>query len=61
MAQQPRATVIIEGYAGGVVAVGAGERIVVTDVEGMQIGDMFAIARADHHEFLCPSKTRAVI
>ena len=61
MAEQPRTTVVVAGYSGGGVAVDAGERIRITDVDGMQIGDMFAIARSDHNEFLCPSKTRAVI
>ncbi len=61
MAEPPRTTVIVAGYSGDAVFAEAGEHIRITDVEGMQIGDMFAIARDDHHEFLCPSKTRAVI
>ena len=60
MAEATGSTVIVEGYSGAAVSADAGQRIRITDVEGMQIGDMFAIARDDHHEFLCPSKTRAV-
>ncbi len=61
MAEQPTTTHLVEGYTGGDVAVDAGQRVRITDVEGDQIGDMFAISRDDHSEFLCPSKTRAVI
>lgn len=60
MTEATGSTVIVEGYSGAAVSADAGRRIRITDVEGMQIGDMFAIARDDHHEFLCPSKTRAV-
>ena len=60
MAESSGTTVIVEGYSGNMVPADAGQRIRITDIEGMQIGDMFAIARDDHHEFLCPSKTRAV-
>ena len=61
MAERAKTTYLVEGYTGGGVAVDAGERVRVTDVEGDQIGDMFVISRDDHSEFLCPSKTRAVI
>ena len=60
MSEAPRTTLVVEGYGGGAVAVEAGERVRVTDLEGSQIGDMFAIARDDHFEMLSPSNTRAI-
>ena len=60
MDEQPKTTLIVEGYTGGGVSVDAGQRIRVTDVAGSQIGDMFAIARDDHLEMLSPSNTRAI-
>ncbi len=60
MTEAPITTLVVEGYRGGAVAVDAGARVRITDVEGSQIGDMFAIACDDHFEMLSPSNTRAI-
>ena len=60
MSGQPRHSKIIEGYCGGAMAADVGELIRITDIEGSQIGDFFAIARSDHYEYLSPSNTRAI-
>ncbi len=50
----------VEGYSGKAVSVKSGQFIRITDVVGNQIGDLFAIAEADHTEFLSPSVTRLI-
>jgi uncharacterized protein YcgI (DUF1989 family) len=57
----PETTVEVPGYSGRAVAVKQGQLIRVTDVEGQQIGDLFAISAADHFEFLSAAVTRAVV
>lgn len=54
-------TIEVPGYSGRAVAVKKGRLIRVTDVEGQQIGDLFAISAADHFEFLSAAVTRAVV
>lgn len=51
-------SVDIPGYSGGSIAAKAHQYIRVIDVEGRQIGDLFAVSMADHGEFLSPSITR---
>jgi len=58
MAETATATVLVPGYHGKAVRASAGARIRVTDVEGSQIGDMFAISADDRFEFLSPAQTR---
>ena len=53
-------TVEVPGYSGRGISVAAGSRIRVTDVEGAQICDLFALVQADPTEFLCTARTRAV-
>jgi len=50
----------VPGYAGRGIAVDAGTTIRVTDLEGAQIGDVFALSREDVSEFLCTARTRAL-
>lgn len=56
--ETPTTTVDVPGYHGRAVRVPAGARIRVTDLEGSQIGDMFAISAEDRFEFLSPAQTR---
>ncbi len=58
MASETTTTLEVPGYHGRAVRVAAGARIRVTDVEGAQIGDMFAISAADRFEYLSPAQTR---
>lgn len=51
-------TVEVPGYHGKALRVPAGARIRVTDLEGAQIGDMFAISQTDRFEYLSPAQTR---
>ena len=57
----PETTVEVPGYSGRAVKVKKGQRIRVTDVEGQQIGDLFAVSADDHFEFLSAAVTRAVV
>jgi uncharacterized protein YcgI (DUF1989 family) len=62
-AQEPKssgaiATVEVQGYSGGFIRVAAGNYIRITDIQGMQVGDLYAIAADDHEEFISPSVTR---
>jgi uncharacterized protein YcgI (DUF1989 family) len=50
----------VPGYSGRFVVVERGGRIRITDVCGTQIGDLFALARENDHEFLSASVTRSV-
>ncbi len=56
--REPLTSVDIAGYSGGSIAATAGQFVRLVDLEGMQIGDLFAVAAADHDEFLSPSVTR---
>lgn len=60
MSERVRRTVEVPGYSGRAVEVAAGERVRVTDLEGAQIGDLFAIGAADHHEYLNAAETRLI-
>jgi uncharacterized protein YcgI (DUF1989 family) len=51
-------TIEVPGYSGKSLKVASGQYIRVTDIEGGQVGDMFAISVSDHMEFLSPSVTR---
>src|SRR5262245_4857241 len=52
--------VTVPGYSGGFVSVGQGCLVRITDVCGMQIGDLFALSNENHLEYLSASVTRAV-
>jgi len=54
------ATVDVPGYSGRGVPVDAGSTIRITNVDGCQIGDLFAIVRADPSEYLDTPRTRLV-
>ncbi|MFG1688914.1 DUF1989 domain-containing protein [Nonomuraea sp. NPDC049269] len=51
--------VIVPATQGRAVRVGAGRRVRVTDLEGGQVGDVFAVAADDVNEHLSASHTRA--
>ena len=51
-------SVDVPGYSGGWILAEAGHFVRVVDVEGVQIGDLFAVSSDDHGEFLSPSVTR---
>ncbi|MEO3803037.1 urea carboxylase-associated family protein [Nonomuraea sp. B1E8] len=51
--------VIVPAAEGRAVKVGAGQRVRVTDLEGGQVGDLFAFAADDTTEQLSASHTRA--
>ena len=53
-------TVEVPGYSGRGISAAAGSTIRVTDVEGAQICDLFALVQADPTEFLCTARTRAL-
>jgi uncharacterized protein YcgI (DUF1989 family) len=57
-AREPSSSIEIAGYAGGAIAVRAGHYVRVVDLEGVQVGDLFAVANDDHDEYLSPSVTR---
>ena len=48
----------IAAYSGGAIAMTTGEIVRVVDIEGCQVGDLFAVVSANHGEFLSPSVTR---
>jgi len=54
------AAVEVPGYSGRGIAVDTGAVIRITNVDGCQIGDMFAIVRADPGEFLDTPRTRLI-
>ena len=54
----PKKTVEVPGYSGGAMEVNKGEHFRIIDVEGAQVGDLFAISRADHFEYLSTAVTR---
>lgn len=51
-------TLHIPAYSGGSIEVHAGEHVRITDVEGSQIADMFAVSSADMTEWLSAAHTR---
>ena len=53
-------TIDVPPYSGRGLSVAAGSIIRVTDVEGAQIGDLFALVQADPNEFLCTARTRVM-
>lgn len=55
---EAKKTVVIPGYSGKAMRAAAGDYIRLTDVEGMQVGDLFAVSADDHTEFSSPSVTR---
>ena len=55
---QAAQSVDIAAYSGGFVTVRAGQFLRLVDIEGTQIGDLFAISTADHDDYLSPSVTR---
>ena len=57
---RPIQTLEVPGYSGKGIGVAVGSLIRVTDVQGTQIGDVFAVSQKEHSEFLSPSVTRAV-
>jgi len=61
MALAVETSVEVPGYAGRAVPVQKGRLIRVTDVEGKQIGDLFALSAEDHFEYLSAAVTRAVV
>ncbi len=48
----------IPGYSGRGVSVKAGTRVRITDIEGAQIADLFALVQSDPAEHLCAARTR---
>jgi hypothetical protein len=58
MAGGPKRSVEIAAYSGGSVEMAAGEVVRVVDIEGCQVGDLFAVVKGDPDEYLSPSVTR---
>jgi uncharacterized protein YcgI (DUF1989 family) len=58
---EPISITTVPGYEGKGVGVPAGSRIRITDVEGRQVGDLFALVESDPSEYLCPARTRSVL
>lgn len=54
-------TTLVPGYQGRALTVPAGSTVRITDVQGCQVGDLFALVRSDPSEYLCTARTRAVI
>lgn len=51
-------SVVVAPSSGCAVAAKSGERVYVVDVEGGQVGDMWAVDAADHGRWLSPGHTR---
>jgi uncharacterized protein len=51
----------VEPGHGGMIKVPAGHLVTVTDVDGGQVGDLFAFAARDPSEYLSASHTRAAL
>ena len=51
-------TVEIPAQRGAVVGLAAGHRLRIIDVEGSQVGDLFAVSASDRNEWLSASATR---
>jgi len=56
----PEKTIEVPGYSGRAIDVNAGDYFRIIDVEGAQVGDLFAISRTDHFEYLSTAVTRLV-
>lgn len=56
----PIEKVLVPGYEGKGLAVAEGATVRITDVEGCQVGDLFAISQEDADEYLCSSRSRSV-
>ena len=50
--------VIVPARSGRAVGVSRGDRVRVVDIEGHQVGDMWAVDAADHGRWLSASHTR---
>jgi uncharacterized protein YcgI (DUF1989 family) len=50
----------VPGYSGRSLRVGEKSIIRITDLEGCQVGDLFAVAETDHTEYLCIGRTREI-
>ena len=48
----------IPGYGNGYVVARKGDIVRLTDIEGCQVGDLFAVNPRDHTEYLSTSVTR---
>jgi len=55
---KPAKTIEVPGYSGTSTLVKAGQYVRITDIEGQQVGDLFAISAEDNYEYLSPSVTR---
>ena len=51
-------SVVVEPMSGCAMRVRRGDRVTVVDVEGRQVGDMWAVDAADHRRWLSPAHTR---
>jgi uncharacterized protein len=51
-------SVVVAPISGCAVAARSGDRVTVVDVEGGQVGDMWAVDAADHGRWLSPGHTR---
>ncbi len=51
-------SVEVPGYEGRAILAPRGSRVRVTNVEGCQIADFFALSEEDFEEILCPAVTR---
>jgi uncharacterized protein YcgI (DUF1989 family) len=56
--RNPATSLAIPGYSGRGIPVQAGSAIKVINVEGTQVGDMFALLQSDPGEFLDTARTR---
>jgi uncharacterized protein YcgI (DUF1989 family) len=50
----------VPGYEGRGLAVNQRETVRITDVDGCQVGDLFAISQKDTNEYLCRAHSRSV-
>jgi len=57
---EPIEKVQVPGYEGRGLAVKQGATVRITDMEGCQVGDLFAISQEDTEEYLCSSRTRGI-
>jgi uncharacterized protein YcgI (DUF1989 family) len=51
-------SVEVPAYSGASIDMSAGEIVRLVDIEGCQVGDLFAVVKGDAGEFLSPSVTR---
>jgi uncharacterized protein YcgI (DUF1989 family) len=56
----PIEKVLVPGYEGRGLAVAEGAKVRITDVEGCQVGDLFAISQEDIEEYMDSSRSRSV-